>query len=205
GTSGAWRARDSRDIGTCIWCRAGTATPTSCRWWERPGCCPSRWIAPGRGCDAPCGRWNGSAAEGPVARGGSLAGRWGLAMLSLLVAALALSALYARLRPRASLRTQGPASRVIRVQVLNGSGEGGIGARLASYLRDGGFQVVEVTNADRSDYFGSMVVARREDVSSAQAVARYLGGPPVIRQAWASDEADVTVVLGSDRSRLHLE
>ena len=140
-----------------------------------------------------------------MARGGSPAGRWGLGMLAVLVAALALSAAYARLRPRTSLRTQGPASRVIRVQVLNGSGEGGIGARLASYLRDGGFQVVEVTNADRSDYFGSMVVARREDVSSAQAVARYLGGPPLIRQAWASDEADVTVVLGSDRSRLHLE
>jgi hypothetical protein len=36
-------------------------------------------------------------------------------------------------------------------------------------------------------------------------VARYLGGPPVIRQAWKSDVADVTVVLGSDRSRLHLD
>jgi hypothetical protein len=35
-------------------------------------------------------------------------------------------------------------------------------------------------------------------------VARYLGGPPVIRQAWSSDQADVTVVLGSDRSRLRL-
>src|SRR5204863_6737323 len=107
-----------------------------CRWWERPRCCPSRWIAPGGGCDAPCGRWNGRAGEGPVARGGSPAGRWGLGMLAVLVAALALSAAYARLRPRTSLRTQGPASRVIRVQVLNGSGEGGIGARLAAYLRD---------------------------------------------------------------------
>jgi len=132
-------------------------------------------------------------------------GRWTLGMLALLVLALALSAGYAWLKPRGTLRAQGPDNRVIRVQVLNGSGEGGIAAKVASYLRDGGFQVVEVKNADRLDYFGSMVVARREDVSSAEAVARYLGGPPVIRQAWTSDEADVTVVLGSDRSRLHLE
>ena len=36
-------------------------------------------------------------------------------------------------------------------------------------------------------------------------VARYLGGPPVVKQAWDSDAADVTVVLGSDRSHLRLE
>jgi hypothetical protein len=61
-----------------------------------------------------------------------------------------------------------------------------------------------VRNADRDDYFATLVVARREDPAGALAVARYLGGPPVIRQAWRSDQADVTVVLGSDRSRLHL-
>jgi len=36
-------------------------------------------------------------------------------------------------------------------------------------------------------------------------VSRYLGGPPIVRQAWESDLAEVTVVLGSDRSRLRLE
>ena len=140
-----------------------------------------------------------------MARSGSPVGRWALGLLKLLVLALVLSAAYGRLKPRVARRTQGAGHHVIRVQVLNGSGEGGIGSRLASYLRDGGFQVVEVKNADRSDYFGSMGVARHEDVSSALAVARYLGDPPVIRQAWSSDLADVTVVLGSDRSRLHLE
>ena len=33
---------------------------------------------------------------------------------------------------------------MIRVQVLNGSGEGGLGSRVASFLREGGFHVVEV-------------------------------------------------------------
>jgi hypothetical protein len=126
-------------------------------------------------------------------------------VLALVVLVLVLSAAWARLRPGTPIQTHGPENRVVRVQVLNGSGEGGIGSRVASYLREGGFQVVEVRNAERSDFFASMVVARREDVSSAEAVARYLGGPPVVRQAWTSDLAEVTVVLGSDRSRLRLE
>ena len=140
-----------------------------------------------------------------MARRASPVARWGLGLLAVAVVALVLSAAWGRWRPGPVIQTHGPENRVVRVQVLNGSGEGGIGSRVASYLREGGFQVVEVRNAERSDYFASMVVARREDVSSAQAVARYLGGPPVIRQAWTSDLAEVTVVLGSDRSRLRLE
>jgi hypothetical protein len=136
--------------------------------------------------------------------------RIAIGALAVLVAALVGSWGYATFRPvaesRQSLATVGtPSRRVIRVQVLNGSGEGGIGSRVASFLRQGGFQVVEVRNADRSDYLATLVVARRDDPVSARAVARYLGGPPVIRQAWDSDVADVTVVLGSDRSRLHLD
>ena len=102
-------------------------------------------------------------------------------------------------------RKRSPNSRVIRVQVLNGSGEVGIGTRVAAFLREGGFHVVEVKNADRSDYFGSLVLARRTDLSTAKEVAHYLGGPPLIRQAWDLDGADVSVLIGSDRSRLRIE
>jgi hypothetical protein len=125
--------------------------------------------------------------------------------LGLVVAALVLSWAYAALWPRAERRALGRNGRLIRVQVLNGSRESGVGARVAHELREGGFQVVEVTNADRSDYVESMVVARREDIADARVVAEYLGDPPLIRQAWTSDVAEVTVVIGSDRSRLRLE
>ena len=126
-------------------------------------------------------------------------------VLALVVAALLLSWAYATFWPRRTAPVAGVAHRVIRVQVWNGSGEGGIGARVAAYLREGGFHVVEVRNADRSDYFATMVVARRDDLTAARMVARYLGDPPIIRQAWKTEGAEVTVVLGSDRSRLHLE
>lgn len=142
--------------------------------------------------------------------GGGGAARVAVWALAVVVVALAGSWAYATFWPKGGearrITTAGtPARRVIRVQVLNGSREGGIGSRVASFLREGGFQVVEVRNADRADYFATMVVARRTDPTSARAVARYLGGPPVIRQAWNSDVADVTVVLGGDRSRLHLD
>ena len=95
--------------------------------------------------------------------------------------------------------------RAIRVQVLNGTREGGIGTRLAAYLREGGFHVIEVRNADRSDYFATLVVARRQDPSAARAVAHYLGSPPVILQVHGGDAADVALIIGSDRSRLRIE
>jgi hypothetical protein len=95
--------------------------------------------------------------------------------------------------------------RVIRVQVLNGTREGGMGTRMASYLREGGFHVIEVKNADRSDYFATLVVARRDDPSAARAVARYLGSPPVILQTRGGDPAEVTLIIGSDRSRVRME
>jgi len=125
--------------------------------------------------------------------------------LAVLVAALVLSWAYAALWPRRDRVARGANGRLIRVQVLNGSREGGIGTRVAAYLREGGFQVVEVGNADRADFVASMVVARRPDPTAARVVARYLGDPPVIHQAWSLDEAEVTVVIGSDRSRLHVE
>lgn len=100
------------------------------------------------------------------AKGGAGA-RVAIVGLGVLVAALVFSWAYATFRPAvdpaSGLATTGtPERRVVRVQVLNGSGEAGIGSRVASYLRQGGFHVVEVRNADRSDYLASLVVARRQ-------------------------------------------
>jgi hypothetical protein len=126
-------------------------------------------------------------------------------VLGGLVAALVLSWAYAALWPHRDRNAVGANGRLIRVQVWNGSKEGGVAARVASYLRQGGFQVVEVGNADRQDWVATVVVARRADPAAARIVAQYLGSPPVIRQAWTSDVAEVTVVIGSDRSRLRIQ
>lgn len=140
-----------------------------------------------------------------MARKGASATRWVTWIFGGLVIALLGSWAWARFRPDPLERPRNRQDRVIRVQVMNGSGESGLALRAASYLREGGFQVVDVRNADRSDYFETLVLARRDDPTSATVVAHYLGSPPVIRQAWDSDLADVTLVLGSDRSRVRLE
>jgi hypothetical protein len=124
--------------------------------------------------------------------------------LALVVAALVISSLAGRWRPRLPRLLRPAQAAVVRVEVVNGSGESSVASRAASFLRDGGFQVVEIRNAERSDYFATFIVARREDLSGAKAVSRYLGGAPVIRQAWGPDLADVSLVIGSDRSRLRL-
>jgi len=139
-----------------------------------------------------------------VARKSRALARVSTALLALVVVALLLSWVWARFGAGRAGNDLDGTQLLVRVQVLNGSDEGGVAGRLASTLREGGFHIVEVRNADRDDYFATLVVARREDPAGALAVARYLGGPPVIRQAWSSDQADVTVVLGSDRSRLRL-
>ena len=136
---------------------------------------------------------------------GNTAARVTLWVFGVLVLALMGSWAWARFRPDPLERPRTDQKRVIRVQVWNGSGESGVGLRAASHLREGGFQVVEVKNADRSDYFETLVVSRREDMTPATTVAQYLGSPPVIRQVWDSDQADVTLVLGNDRSRVRLE
>ena len=138
-----------------------------------------------------------------MAKGGGAA-RLLTAALALVVAALVVSSFMGRWRPKLPRMLRPVQAAVVRVEVVNGSGESGVASRAASFLRDGGFQVVEIRNAERSDYFASFVVARREDVTSAKVVSRYLGGAPVIRQAWAPDLSDVSLVIGSDRSRLRL-
>lgn len=136
-------------------------------------------------------------------RGGSGSRAW-LVVLALVVAALAGSWWWTQYGPR-NPGTRRSGRHVVRVQVLNGSGEPGVGTRVAAFLREGGFQVTDVRNADRTDYFATFVVARRADLSLATEVAHYLGGPPLVRQEWSSELADVSVVVGSDRSRLVMQ
>ena len=139
-----------------------------------------------------------------MARRGADGSRVWLVLLALVVLALAGSWGWTQFGPRnPGARRSG--RHVVRVQVLNGSGEPGVGTRVAAFLREGGFQVTDVRNADRTDYFATFVVARRADLSLAREVAHYLGGPPLVRQEWSLELADVSVVVGSDRSRLVME
>jgi hypothetical protein len=121
---------------------------------------------------------------------------WTLGLSFLLIAAFAVSAAV-RVGPQAAVKPKQP----IRIQLWNGSGRSGVAGELASYLRDGGFDVLEVANADRSDYLATLVVNRTQNAEPAQVVAQYLGTTHVIQQAGAQEMIDVTVIVGRDARR----
>jgi hypothetical protein len=130
----------------------------------------------------------------------------GLGLAALAVGALGLSTLVGHLgrpSPQAeradSLRALAHVGRV-RVEVLNGSGQAGAGSLVAEALREGGFEVIGIRNADRYDYPRTLVVARSAELARARMVARRLRGSQLIQQR-APLDWDVTVVVGRDQAR----
>ena len=91
-----------------------------------------------------------------------------------------------------------PGGRAIRVEVLNGSSVSRAGIRLAEKLRDAGFDVVDVRNAERSDYEATLVLDRVGEKRWADAVAKRLGAGQPRRQRNDDLLLEVTVILGTD-------
>ena len=102
---------------------------------------------------------------------------------------------------RVGPQTTGRPKQPIRIELLNGSGRAGLAGELASYLRDGGFDVLEVSNADRSDYRTTLVVNCTSAEEPAKVVAEYLGTRHVIQQMSSWEMIDVTVIVGRDARR----
>ena len=91
-----------------------------------------------------------------------------------------------------------PNGRPFRVEVLNGSGVRKAGLGLAEHLREKGFDVVDIRNADRADYGDTMVLDRVGHPEYADAVARELGVSSSFRQRNGDLLLEVTVILGRD-------
>jgi hypothetical protein len=119
-----------------------------------------------------------------------------IATLFVLIAAFAVSAAL-RVGPQPIGKPKHP----IRIELLNGSGRPGLAGDLASYLRDGGFDVLEVSNADRADYRNTLVVCRTEAPEPGKIVAEYLGTRHVIQQIGTQEMIEVTVIVGRDARR----
>ena len=130
------------------------------------------------------------------AAGGARVLDWTLAALFVVIAALGVSTAL-----RVGPQTVGRPNRPLRIELLNGSGRSGLAGELASYLRDGGFDVLLVSNADRSDYRNTLVVNRTEAPEPGNIVADYLGTRHVIQQIRAQEMIDVTVIVGRDARR----
>ncbi len=87
-----------------------------------------------------------------------------------------------------------------RLAVLNGAGIEGLATRSAEFLREKGFNVVEVSNADRMDYAKTLII----DYTGNPYTTRYLmevmglSQGQILFQAPPNDQVDVAVILGAD-------
>jgi hypothetical protein len=85
-----------------------------------------------------------------------------------------------------------------RVEVLNGSGRGGIARAVTHELRTAGYDVVYFGNAPASAGDSSVVIDRSGDDAIARAVAQHLGIASVRAEPDSTLFLEATVILGRD-------
>lgn len=131
-----------------------------------------------------------------------------LAILGVAVLVLAYSFIARTFSPRVDpVREANPASlvgEIIQVEVRNGAGVNGLAARATDYLRDHGFDVVEVGNYKAGGVDHSMVIDRVGDHAAAVKVANALGigEDRVVEEIKADFFLDASVVIGKDYATL---
>ncbi len=101
--------------------------------------------------------------------------------------------------PIAGTGAAGPAATAARIVVENGTQINGLAARTGDRLKTAGYNIVEVTSADRFDYARSQIVSYLSDTTLATTIAQTLGLPTsaVITSTMPAD-VDLKVILGSD-------
>jgi len=120
----------------------------------------------------------------------------GLALVGAVLAAATATALPARRSPGHTAKPADRSGQRVRVQVLNATRVRGLGRRAMLYLRDQGFDVVEVgtTNVLQDT---TLVLDRSRHPEWARNIATSLGGARVETRPDTSRYLDVTVLVGS--------
>ncbi len=102
---------------------------------------------------------------------------------------------------RDTVGTSSAADNAIRVQVLNGNGEPGIGQAVAARLVDEGFKVILSSNARSFDYDKTLIITYGESSEAEAAAERareLLGlGQVQVSEQWQGI-VDLTIVVGKD-------
>lgn len=104
----------------------------------------------------------------------------------------------------ATERVETDSPEIIQLDVLNGCGVRGAGAKITSRLRSMGFDVVEMKNYSSFDVPKTLVIDRIGSLEHARRVARALGIDPsgVVQQINPDYFVDVSVIVGGDYATL---
>ena len=84
------------------------------------------------------------------------------------------------------------------VEVLNGSGVSGAAARVAEMLREKGYSVESVGNAESFDYVSSEIIRHNGSEDGARELAALLNSQTIKLKPDETAPADVTVIVGRD-------
>ena len=93
----------------------------------------------------------------------------------------------------------------MQVDVKNGTGEDGVAKLFTDYLRDKGFDVVEIGNYGTEDQEKTLILDRKGNASNCKRIAQSLGisDKNVIPQINEKLLLDATVVIGKDYKELN--
>lgn len=99
---------------------------------------------------------------------------------------------------------EGHRIRAIQLDVLNAAGERGLAQKATDFLREKGFDIVEMGNALTRDQSQTVVIDRTGNMEAAKRVAEALGVPreQVIQKIDLTLYLDVTVLIGRDYESL---
>jgi hypothetical protein len=123
--------------------------------------------------------------------------RWSVVAAAIFALGGGAAAVVARPDPAARPNVAAPPGVRIRVEVLNATPTRGLARRTTAFLRDRGFDVVEVGTAPRPRD-STLIIHRSGNAAWAQLVARALGGARVESRPDTSRYLDVTVLVGRD-------
>jgi hypothetical protein len=98
-------------------------------------------------------------------------------------------------------RFPGIGGKLVRVVVLNGNGQPGLGAEVSTLLAPAGFRVVSSQNLEKFDTQETQVIAATSELlPQAEEVRRLLGLGKVYVGPQPTGIADITIVMGKDYS-----
>ena len=95
-----------------------------------------------------------------------------------------------------------------RVTVLNGSSTDGLATEMSEILKNEGYTVENIGDADRYDYEESVIIPHKTGQASAKQLANYLGYVKVHPVEESSGDEDYTIIIGNkwlEWKRLHPE
>jgi hypothetical protein len=127
----------------------------------------------------------------------------GLAVMVMLYA-LITRGMGARTDPARAANPADLVGDIIQVEVRNGCGVDQLAARTTQFLRDHGFDVVEVGDHSSFDVTHSQVIDRVGDLESAKKVAAVLNIPEerVTQDIRRDYYLDASIIIGHDYNRL---